>query len=476
MKHIIRIIGLIASVLLQSCQSLPALQSSQINLPKAWPVGVSSIDRQYTQLLPHEQSQTEQNWWRTFNDPVLDMLISKALLNNNDLRIAKSRVLAARAESSFAGAELMPEVRASLNDTRGNQSALFSKKAFNRADGNLSASWELDLFGQNKSRMFAAQALAQAEEANSQAVMIALLAEVARNYIDMRNYALQIEIVDNNLKGQRHTLESIQKLRNEAMATELDLQRAASQVSTTESQLPDLKTAYATTLTHLNILLGEPPGTLDEAITPSTSLPVLPKEILLSAPANIIEKRPDIIASERRFAASIASSKAARLEIFPKLSLLGLFGLDRAQFIDYKPWSLGANLVQPLLSFGRIEAQINAADARQQEAFFTYKKDVLEALGDMENALNAYINETNKNISLHHAVTQNQTSVDLAQKQFKEGYVDLLDVEVAERSLLQSESDMANSDAKVRKGLVAIYAAAGGGWDIMASYGPEKPN
>jgi multidrug efflux system outer membrane protein len=192
----------------------------------------------------------------------------------------------------------------------------------------------------------------------------------------------------------------------------------------------------------------------------------LEHHILIAAPAKVLEARPDVRAAERRFAASISAKAAARAELFPNISLTALFGAQTATPFSSTPWGLGVSLVQPILNFGRIEAQIDAADARQRQAFLSYQQTVLEALEDMENALSGYLNETKRNASLTTEVRQNRKAADLAMQQYQNGYTGLLDVLVAVRDLLDSESSLAASDATLRNDLVNIYTAAGGGWRL----------
>ncbi len=170
-------------------------------------------------------------------------------------------------------------------------------------------------------------------------------------------------------------------------------------------------------------------------------------------------------AAERRFAATISAKKAATAELFPNISLTALFGLQGASGVSgATPWGIGAGLVQPILNFGRIESQIDAADARQKQGFLNYQETVLEALENMENALSSYLQETTRNTSLAGAVTQDRRAADLARQQYTNGFTSLLDVLVADRDLLEAEANQASSDANLRKNLVAIYTAAGGGW------------
>lgn len=420
----------------------------------------------YPNILSKAQIQIEKGWWQSFRDPILNNLVDKALLGNKDIQTAKARVEQARAARSLASAELTPEINATGGASRSNQSTFASISPFNTAQGYLQASWELDLFGQNQYRLQQAEAILQSEEANNQAIIVSLLAEVASTYFDLINYKSQIQIIEESLKGQKNTLSMVRSLRKESMATELDLQRSGAQVSTTEAQLPDVKHAYNAAITRLNILTGEPPGTIDAMFISTRVMHPLTQILIISAPANVIANRPDVKVAERQFASRIAAQNVAKAEIFPKISLSALFGLQSNAFVSYNPFSLGMNAVQPLLNFGRIESQIDVADTVQKQAFYNYQKTVLEALEDMENALSSYLNETSKNKSLKEAVEKNQKSLQLVKQQFKEGYTDILNVETVERNLLQSNAELARSNVKLRKDMVAIYTAAGGGWSL----------
>lgn len=441
--------------------------SSNIFLAKQWH-SLEEEKEDFDSESSGTQADLEKEWWSSFKDPILDSLIEEAIKGNSDLKIAKARVEQAKAARELSSAQLAPQVQANGSLTRNNQSTFAEIKPFNTAQANLQASWELDIFGQNQHRLQEAEAILQSEEANSQAVMIALLAEVARNYFDLLNYKQQVQIIKDNLDGQAHTLTLIKSLRKEAMATELDLQRAGSQVATTKAQLPDIQHAYNAALNRLNILTGAPPGTIDGMFKNTRPMQPIAQKILLSAPAEVIANRPDVRVAERRFASKVEAEGAAKAEIFPKISLTGLFGLQRNPFVNYNPFALGLGVAQPILSFGRIQSQINIANAEQKQAYFNYQKTVLEALGDMENALSSYLNETRKNKALKEAVGQNQKALALVREQFKQGYSDLLNVETVELNLLQSQASLAASDAKLRKDLVGIYTAAGGGWDTQS--------
>ena len=415
-------------------------------------------------LVTSTAAAVEHDWWMNFGDPTLDALVKESLTNNRTLAIAKARVDEARASRTFARAALLPEVNAVGSVSRSNQGFLTQDRAVNLAEADLQATWELDLFGKNQARASEAAAILESEEAGAQAVRVALLAEVARSYFDLRNFERQLVLTKQNLDSQQKTLELTQVQLQGGYSSDFDVQRAAAQVSTTQALIPDLQAAYDAAATRLNILLGYPPGSKDAVLKTTQALKPLDPGIVVAAPATVLATRPDIRVAERRFAATMSAKDAATAGLFPDISLTALFGIQGATGFSGTPWGFGANLAQPILNFGRIESQIDAADARQHQAFLNYQQTVLEALGNMEDALSHYLQENVRNASLSAAVGQNRKAEDLARQQYGNGFTSLLDVLVAQRSLLEAEASQAASDANLRKDLVAIYTAAGGGW------------
>ncbi|HTH96577.1 MAG TPA: TolC family protein [Stellaceae bacterium] len=440
-------------------------QTAGIDAPAAWNDLPAKKGAQV--LASSDKVTVEQRWWHSFGDPTLDRLVDTALANNKTLAQAEARVAEARAQRAGSVAQLLPEVQGSGDFQRGNQGFASNNKAITIKEGQLQASWEVDLFGKNQARAAAAGAILESEDARRQAAMVSLLAEVARNYFDLRNDQTQIDITEKNLGTQQRTLDLIQVQFKGALANQLDVSRAAAQVATTSARLPTLRAAYATTMNHLNILLGDKPGTNDGWIAPPQAMKPLSPTILVAAPATVLASRPDIRAAERNFAASVSTSKAASKEIFPTISLTSFFGIqDSSLFANANPWGAAAGLTQPILEFGRIQADIDTANARQKQAYLGYQETVLEGLEDMENALALYFNESSRQHDLATAADQDRRAVDLANRQYQAGYTGLLDLLVAQQSELDAESSLAASDAELRKNLVHIYTAAGGGWDL----------
>jgi len=450
------------AVLLAACTTPEAVQESKITTPDAW----TRLSKSEAVLASTDAVEIEQSWWKSFNDPALDRLIGRALANNKSLQIAAARVAEAGAGLSGSKAQLMPNITGSGDIQRGNQGYATFNDAVTLKEGYVQASWELDIFGKNQARVRQAGALAQSEEASRQAVMVSLLADVARAYFDLRNDQEQIRITKANLETQQKTLDLIRAQHEGALSSQLDISRSTAQVATTSAQLPALQAAYETVLDRLNLLLGETPGTLDAELAPSQGLPALKETVLVAAPAKVLANRPDVRAAERQFAASISAHEAATKEFFPTVSLAGFFGIQDSTSFYSRPWLGTAGLTTPIFDFGRIEADVDAADARQRQAFLTYQETVLEAETDMEDALSVYLHDNTRQHDLTVAADQNKKSVDLANQQYRAGYSALLDLLVAQQNELAAESSLADSEAQLRKDLVHIYAAAGGGWSL----------
>ncbi len=452
-----------AAAVVAGCTSPVGPQSSGVDVAPRWQT-LAPTQANADLIVSHDNAQVDQQWWSHFHDPALAALVREAIAGNKSLAIARARVEEARAARLQAQSALAPEVNAVASSERGNRGLLTNDKSVTVNQVALSAAWELDLFGRNQARTAQTTAILQSTEASEQAVRVALLAEVARTYFELRNLDRQIELTTNNLETQRRTLKLVEVQQRGALVSNFDVQRAAAQTSTTESRVPSLRAARDAAANRLSTLLGRTPGNLQGVA--AAPQPSLDGRIVVSAPAAVIATRPDVRVAERRFAASISARKAVVAELFPNISLTALFGVQNATPFSSTPWGIGVGLVQPVLNFGRIRSQIDAADARQTQAFLAYQQTVLDALEDMESAMSAYLNEQSRNASLAAGVAQNQRAAELARVQYRFGYVGLLDVLVAERDLLDAESQQATSDASLRVDLVRIFAAAGGGWEV----------
>jgi len=408
-------------------------------------------------------SETLKNWWKNFDDEGLNQLMDSALAGNLDVKMALTRIEQARAERRSTRAELFPSVNATAGAQRQENPfpGLASGIKYDLFEIGFDALWEIDLFGRQQRRLEAATADLEGAQQEYRQALVILTSEVARNYIDYRSLQRQLQITRTNLESQRHTLSLTEKLYAEGVGTRHDVVRARAQTEATEAQLPALEAAQIASQRQLETLLGQQPGSLAEELGATARLPVAPAQRLLASPAETIRHRPDIHVAERSLAAATAMQGAAIAELFPKISLsafLGLRNTDIETLFKSASFSYGtaANLMQPLLNFGQI-------DAKQKEAYLAYQKAVLDALQETETALTHYLKEEIRRQSLARSVADLQESVRLSQLRYHEGVISFLDVLDAQRALYLAEIELARSEAATSTHLIAVYKSMGGG-------------
>ncbi|HVY13300.1 MAG TPA: TolC family protein, partial [Alphaproteobacteria bacterium] len=286
----IKRLALLLIFTLAACTSPVEPQDSGVPVAAGWnQLNAASKD---ALIAGSAEAAVDQSWWKNFSDPTLDALVNETLANSKTLQIAKARIEEARASRGVSASALFPSVDITASAQRGNQGVLSNNKAISIAEVDAQASWELDLFGRNQARLAQANAILQSEEASQQAVRVTLLADVARNYFDLRNYERQIALTRENLATENETLKLIRAQFNGAEASNFDVQRAAAQVSTTEAMIPSLQTNYDAALNRLNVLLGHPPGTKDALLKTPAPARALSSRIVIAAPARVLATRP----------------------------------------------------------------------------------------------------------------------------------------------------------------------------------------
>jgi NodT family efflux transporter outer membrane factor (OMF) lipoprotein len=340
----------------------------------------------------------DKEWWKNFDDPALNDLITKALINNLDVKIALARIKEARATRLGVIANQLPEMDASGNAGRiKNSQNTFSfggGKPYNAFSVGFDASWEADIFGGRRA-IEAADSTFESVQESEHDVEVTLLGDVASQYVAVRNYQNQIQVAEDNLKAQRDTLSLTQSRKQGGLLSSIDVTQAEALVQTTESNIPTLRASMRQSLHSLEILLGEQPGALENIVTQIYPVPISVHEVVMGAPADVLRNRPDIRVAERQLAAATAVQGVALSEMYPKISLTSLLGLGSSQTSNLltgssKTWSLGAGAILPIFDFGRIRSDIDVSNAQQEEAFLNYQKTVLGALEEVENALVAY--------------------------------------------------------------------------------------
>lgn len=415
-------------------------------------------------------------WWKSFGDSRLDRLMDMALAGNLDVKMALTRIDQARADRRATRAELFPKVDVKAGSQRHqNLSPIYARGLrFNLFELGFDALWEIDLFGRQQRRLEAATAdLDAAKEAHAEA-LVTLTAELARTYVEYRNLQNQLRITRSNLETQQHTLKLTEKIFNEGVGTRHDVVRARAQTENTEAQIPALEGQMIAALRQLELLVGKQPGALAADLAEPGAVPTAPGRELLASPATTIRHRPDLHIAERRLAAATAMQGAAIAELFPKVSLSAFLGFRDTDIESmFKSaafsYSTAANLMQPLLNFGRIRAGIDLTEAKQKEAYLAYEKAVLEALRETETALTRYMKEEVRRQTLARAVEDERESVRLSRLRYQEGVISFLDVLDAQRELYVAEIELARSEAEASTNLIAFYKALGGGSEAAAN-------
>jgi NodT family efflux transporter outer membrane factor (OMF) lipoprotein len=302
---------------------------------------------------------------------------------------------------------------------------------------------------------------------------------VARNYIEVRGVQRRLAIAQENMTAQQETLELTRARFEAGLTSELDVVQAASQLATTQSQLPALETSLQQGMHRLGVLIGQEPGALLAELSTAAPIPAAPPDVPVGLPSELLRRRPDVRRAERQLAAATARIGVAVADLFPRLSLTGALGLQSVTLaglatVGSRFWSVGPALRWPLFQAGRIRANIAVQGAREEQQLRTYEQTVLTSLEEVENALVAYSREQVRRARLAEAVEANRRAVDLANELYLRGLGTFLNVLDSERALFASQSDLAQSEATIATDIVALYKALGGLGDLCANTGrPE---
>ncbi len=462
------------------CTVGPNYQKPDLPVPSMW----NEAQQKGVQVRPTELT----HWWTSFNDPLLNSLIERAVRSNLDLRIAEGRIREARATRVLAASAAWPTVDVSSSYSRNHASANAigsptqnggavavapsgATLEQNFYQTGFDASWEIDVFGRIRRSVEAADATLQATVEDQRDVLVSLLGEVAKNYIDLRGFQRRLDVTRDNLKAQLETLELTEVRFHAGLASDLDVAQQEAQAHSTAAQIPTLETSLKQAAYNLDVLLGSQPGSLWDELAVEKAIPTLPPEVLVELPAELLRQRPDIRRAERQLAAATAQVGVATADLYPKFSLVGNVGLQSVSASDWftgrsRFWSIGPTVSWPVFDAGRIRANIEIRNAQQEQALGVYEKTVLTAFQDVEVSLVAYAKEQERSRSLVTAVAANQRALAMANELYIRGLSDFLNVLETQRALSLSENDLAQSQAAMASNLVSLYKALGGGWQV----------
>ncbi len=341
------------------------------------------------------------------------------------------------------------------------------------------AFWEIDLFGRVRRSIEARTAEVAASEATLRDVLVSLIAEVARNYFELRGTQHQLAVARRNADNQRQTLDlTIARLEG-GIGTQLDTARARAQLDATQANIPPLEAAIRRAMHRLSVLTGHPPATLVTAFERPAPLPDAPKLVTLGRPEDLLRRRPDIRVAERNLAAATARIGVATADLFPRVTFIGSIALEASSFTGLggsgsDTYSFGPSLRWAAFDLGRVRARIAAADARAEAELAMYERTVLRALEETENALVEFGRSQARRDFLRTSAEASEQAAGLARQRFEVGAADFLTVLDAERTMLEAQDRLARSETDAATALVAVYEALGGGWE--AKVGQTEPN
>ena len=453
---------LAAAVLLAlaGCAIVPQESPSSVPfaVPSAWSGG--------TPMSAATDARSLAQWWQRFDDPLLARLIEDALRANTDITSAEAAVRQARAARDVAAAALLPFVSGSVSASR---SSAGGKSLGNSFRAGVDASWELDIFGENRAGLNASEATLGASAATLGNVQVSVAAEVALTYITLRGTQARYAIAQSNLDTQVETLQITGWRVQAGLATSLDEEQLRSGVEQTRALLPALATAVEQTRHALAVLTGKPPAALAAELATAGPIPKAPDALAVSFPAETLRQRPDVRAAEYQVSAAMARVTEADAARYPSFKIGGTLGLASVTLGALTSGSsvltsLLANMTMPIFEGGALLAQVRGQQAALDQAHSAYQAAVLQALRDVEDALVALQGDRDRLAHLQMAAESAANALLLARDRYSTGLVDFQTVLDTLRTQLTTQESVANATTDLGTDYVRLYKALGGGW------------
>ena len=408
-------------------------------------------------------------WWKQFEDPVLDSLVDRALGSNNSIRIARARLAESRAVFDERKLDRLPTVPVTASYQYSKQEIPGfgdQRRTINTFSAGFDAFWEADLFGRVSHGVAAVRAENQAFETDLHAVQVSVVAELARNYFELRGAQWRLGVAERSLTNQRETLRLTQLRRDAGVGEEQDVASAAARVAAIESTIPSLDLDATRAEYRLAVLTGSRPGELNADLAPR-NYPAIAKALPIGNPGELLQRRPDVRSAEQRLAAATERQGIAVASLFPQVSVSGFLGFLAGRGSLFftggsRAWSVSPGLSWSAFDLGRARARVRGSNAATEETLAFYEETVLRALEETENALANYHAQQARLIKLNDQARESKRAADIARLRYREGVVDFLSLLDAERTQLQAEDAVAESEKDVYVAVIALYKALGG--------------
>lgn len=438
--------------------------------PAAWqrvdPAGTTSTPASLADLT---------RWWTTLDDPQLSELIEQALAANPDVRTAQARLREARARRALAQANLAPTVTGSASATRNNGSAeTGSGNTYELYRAGFDANWEADIFGGRRRAIEAAQADLESSAASLEATRVTLAAEVALNYVDVRQFQVLLEVARRNLATQAETWQLTDWRTQAGLGSALESEQARTALEQTRALIPNLESQLAQAQDRIVALLATTPGALPPGLVAAGALPVARDRVAVGIPADVLRQRPDVHAAERRLAAETARIGEVTATRYPDFTLSGSIGLEALTFSALGnsaalAKSLAAGVSGVLFDGGRTRSRIEIQESLRDQALIAYEAAIIAAIQEVESALAALQHSNTRQQVLRDAVESARNAALYALQRYRSGIVDFQAVLDTQRTVLVVEESLAAAQANNATALIQLYKALGGGWTPVSS-------
>lgn len=487
-----------AGALLSGCMVGPNFQRPDVAAPSGYArAATADADSR------PDEARIAPEWWTLFGDPELVSLEKRLADSNLDVRAATARLLQSRAVRRVAGAKEYPTVNAagsyyreqasangivslggntgpvtgSLESADGTSTFGMStmpgagaSAAYNLWQMGADASWELDLWGGVHRGIEAANAGLQQSAEDRRDILVSAQAELARDYIDYRTTQALLAITRRNLDVAQDNVKLTRHRLDQGVTTNLDVANALALVASVEARLPTLEARRDALINAISLLLGQGPSALTAELSADKDIPALPAKVPVGLPSELAQRRPDIRRAEAKLHQATAEIGVAKADFYPKISLTGSFGNQSLQLSNLGAWAshqfmVGPSVSLPFFQGGRLKGTLELRKAEQQEAAILYQRTVLQAWHEVDDAMTSYEAEQHRRDRLAEAVAQNEAALTVAERRYKAGAIDYLNVLAVQRALLNAESDLASSGGAAASNLITLYKALGGGWE-----------
>lgn len=417
-------------------------------------------------------------WWKQFDDPVLDSLVAQTLAANNDIRIARVRLAESRAIYDERKLDRYPTVPVDASYTYSKEQVpgfVDQRVVINTFHSGFDAFWELDVFGQVRHGVAASSAQTQAFVADLHDIQVSTVAELAVNYFELRGAQWRLDVAEKSLVNQRETLRLTKLRRDAGVGEEQDVASAAARVAAIEATIPSFQYEVSRATFRVSVLTGVRPGDLKADLSPRT-YPAIDRAIPIGDPSELLQRRPDVRAAERRLAAATELQGVAVAGLFPKVNVSGFIGfLAGRGSLFFTPASTalsgGPGITWSAFDLGRARAQVRGSKASADEAVAFYEETVLRALEETEDSLANYRAQQGRLVKLNDQARESKRAADIARLRYREGVIDFLTLLDAERTQLQAEDSVAQAESDVYVGVITIYKALGGVPEVQ----PQPP-